>query len=59
MIESTIQLGEPVEHRGLVVAPLFPRTTPRAEYLKLDEAIRLAFASRRWTRPARYPSWSP
>ncbi len=43
MIESTIQLGERVEHRGLVVAPLFPRTTPRAAYLTLAEAIPLGF----------------
>ncbi len=38
-----IQLGEPVEHRGVVIAPLFPRTDPRAEYLTLDEAIPLGF----------------
>lgn len=43
MIEGTIQLGEPVEHRGIVVAPLFPRTTPRAAYLTLAEAIPLGF----------------
>ena len=38
-----IQLGDPVEHRGVVIAPLFPRTDPRAEYLTLDEAIPLGF----------------
>ena len=38
-----IQLGDPVEHSGVVIAPLFPRTDPRAEYLTLDEAIPLGF----------------
>jgi hypothetical protein len=39
MTETVFQLGEPVEHRGVVVAPLFPRHDPRARYLTLDEAI--------------------
>src|SRR6266568_488762 len=39
--DSTIQLGEPVEHRGIVIAPLFPRRQPQAEYLTLEEAIPL------------------
>ena len=39
MTETDFQLGEPVEHRGIVVAPLFPRHDPRARYLTLDEAI--------------------
>src|SRR5947207_11318684 len=38
-----IQLGEPVERRGVVIAPLFPRTDPSAEYLTLEEAIPLGF----------------
>ena len=25
MIQNTLQLGEPIEHRGIVIAPLFPR----------------------------------
>ncbi len=37
--ETVFQVGEPVEHRGVVVAPLFPRHDPRAGYLTLDEAI--------------------
>jgi hypothetical protein len=41
--EIPIQLGEPVEHRGVVVAPLFPRLKPRAEYLTLEEALSLGF----------------
>jgi hypothetical protein len=32
-------LGEAVEHRGVVVAPLFPTGDPVAEYLTLDEAL--------------------
>ena len=39
MIVSVVQLGEPVEHRGIVVAPLFPRRDPVASYLTLDEAL--------------------
>ena len=33
------QLGEPVEHRGVVVTPLFPRHDPVAAYVTLDEAL--------------------
>jgi hypothetical protein len=42
-LAETIQLGDPVEHRGVVIAPLFPRAQPRAEYLTLEEAIPLGF----------------
>lgn len=35
----TFQLGEPVEHRGIVVTPLFPRRDPVASYVTLDEAL--------------------
>jgi ARG and Rhodanese-Phosphatase-superfamily-associated Protein domain len=42
-IQIPIQLGEPVEHRGVVVAPLFPRLKPRAEYVTLEEALPLGF----------------
>ncbi len=42
-IEIPIQLGEPIEHRGVVVAPLFPRLKPRAEYVTLEEALPLGF----------------
>jgi len=42
-IQIPIQLGEPVEHRGIVVAPLFPREQQRAEYLTLEEALPLGF----------------
>ncbi len=43
MIETSIQLGEPVEHRGIVIAPLFPRRTPDAAYVTLEEALPLGF----------------
>ena len=36
---QTMQLGEPVEHRGIVVTPLFPRRDPVAQYLTLDAAL--------------------
>jgi hypothetical protein len=36
---ETFQLGEPVEHRGIVVTPLFPRRDPVATYVTLDEAL--------------------
>ena len=42
-LRDAIQVGDPVEHRGIVVYPLFPRATPRAEYVTLDEAVPLGF----------------
>jgi hypothetical protein len=42
-LKSPIQLGDAVEHRGVVVAPLFPRTDPRADYLTLEQAVPLGF----------------
>lgn len=42
-LTSMIQLGDPVEHRGIVIAPLFPRRTPVTDYVTLDEAIPLGF----------------
>ncbi len=41
MILETLQLGEPQEHRGIVITPLFPRNTPLASYLTLDQALPL------------------
>ena len=40
---DTFQPGEPVEHRGIVVTPLFPRRDPVAEYVTLDEALPRGF----------------
>ena len=40
MIQNLIQIGEPAEHRGIVVTPLFPRRDPVAAYLTLDEALK-------------------
>jgi ARG and Rhodanese-Phosphatase-superfamily-associated Protein domain len=39
VIDNLFQLGEPVKHRGIIVAPLFPRRDPVARYLTLDEAL--------------------
>ena len=39
MTLETFQLGESVEHRGIVVTPLFPRRDPVASYITLDEAL--------------------
>jgi hypothetical protein len=43
MVKDSIQLGEPIEHRGVVIAPLFPRSDPRAAYVTLEEALPLGF----------------
>jgi hypothetical protein len=39
VIDTIFQFGEPMEHRGVVLAPLFPRRDPIAHYLTLDEAL--------------------
>jgi hypothetical protein len=39
MIHDLSQIGEPVEHRGIVIAPLFPGRDPVAAYVTLDEAL--------------------
>jgi hypothetical protein len=39
MLFDLIQIGDAREHRGIVVAPLFPRHDPIAEYVTLDEAL--------------------
>jgi hypothetical protein len=33
------QVGDPVEDRGIVIAPLFPRRDPVARYVTLDDAL--------------------
>jgi hypothetical protein len=43
MFDDNIQLGELVEHRGIVIAPLFPRNNPKTEYVTLEEALPLGF----------------
>jgi hypothetical protein len=43
VIESSIQLGDPTEHRGVVIVPLFPRADPKADYITLEEALPLGF----------------
>jgi hypothetical protein len=42
-VVTEIQLGDAVEHRGIVVSPVFPRQQPVAEYVTLDEALPLGF----------------
>src|ERR671934_1186204 len=46
MFKDLFQLGDPVEHRGIVITPLFPRRDPLAQYLTLDEALPLGFRVR-------------
>ena len=41
--DNILQLGEPREHRGIVVTPLFPRLTPGASYITLEEALPRGF----------------
>jgi hypothetical protein len=43
MIKESIQLGDPVTHGGIVIAPLYPRNNPQADYLTLEEALPLGF----------------
>src|SRR6266516_1422442 len=43
LASDTLQLGDPVEHRGMVIGPLFPRRQPVAEYLTLEDALPLGF----------------
>ncbi|MDX6545573.1 MAG: hypothetical protein QOG02_1347 [Gaiellales bacterium] len=38
-IDLPLQLGEPVVHRGITIVPVFPRLSPTAAYLTLDEAL--------------------
>ena len=42
-LSSTIQLGDPVVHRGILIAPLFPQRQPCADYILREEAIPLGF----------------
>jgi hypothetical protein len=39
MVDFPFQIGEPVEHRGIVIAPLFPARNPACEFITLDEAL--------------------
>jgi len=39
MIQDIFQIGDAVQHDGIVIAPLFPRQDPAAAYLTLDEAL--------------------
>ena len=39
MLTDHVQHGDAVEHRGIVVCPLFPRRDQVADYVVLDEAV--------------------
>ena len=41
MLSTILQIGDPIEHRGIVIAPIFPRRTPLAEYATLEDALPL------------------
>src|SRR4051794_23147907 len=43
LASDILQLGDPVEYRGVVIAPLFPRRQPVVEYLTVEEALPLGF----------------
>jgi hypothetical protein len=43
MVEEVIQIGDPVEHRGIVIAPIYPRKDPKTPYITLEEALPLGF----------------
>lgn len=46
MSKDLFQVGEPIEQRGIVITPLFPRRDPVAEYLTLDDALPQGFRVR-------------
>jgi len=46
VFKDLFRLGNPVEHRGIVITPLFPRRDPVAQYVTLDEALPLGFRVR-------------
>ena len=52
-IEIPIQLGDAVEHGGVVLAPLFPRRRRAPRTSRSRRRCRSASASPRWTRRAR------
>jgi hypothetical protein len=39
ILNQIVQIGDTLEHRGIVVCPLFPRRDPVASYMTLDEAL--------------------
>jgi len=43
LLDQIVQLGEPTEHRGIVVAPLYPRLAPGAAYITLEDALARGF----------------
>src|SRR4051812_31957769 len=39
-----LQLGEPIQHRGVVVVPVFPTRDPECSFVTLDDALPQGFA---------------
>ena len=54
-LTSTLQLGDPLEHRGIVLVPLFPRLARRVEYVTLEEALPLGFLIRETSEAGSVP----
>jgi hypothetical protein len=46
VVEDLFQLGDPAEHRGIVIRPVFPRRDALAQYVTLEEALPLGFRVR-------------
>lgn len=45
-LHELVQPGEPRSRSGVTICPLFPRRSPRAQYLTLDEALGRGFGAR-------------
>jgi hypothetical protein len=43
-LTSTLQLGDPIEHRGISITPLFPTADPLCAYMTLDQALPMGLA---------------
>src|SRR5512145_312933 len=55
ILSQIVQTGEPLEHRGIVVCPLFPRRDPTASYITLDEALASGLSVREVDESGRVP----
>ena len=55
ILNQIVQTGEALEHRGIVVCPLFPRRDPVASYITLDEALASGLSVREVDESGRVP----
>lgn len=55
ILNQIVQTGEALEHRGIVVCPLFPRRDPAASYITLDEALASGLSVREVDESGRVP----